>query len=59
VEPATINAADSALAAIQAAHLPESTRRAASRLIVEGKDGTERALRARARDIAARPAPAW
>jgi aminopeptidase N len=39
VEPATINAADSALAAIQAAHLPESTRRAASRLIVEGKDG--------------------
>jgi aminopeptidase N len=56
VEPATLGAADSALAAIQSADLPESTRRAASRLIIEGKDGTERALRARACDIAAKPA---
>jgi aminopeptidase N len=59
VEPATLQAADAALAAIQAADLPESTKRAASRLVVEGKDGTERALRARACDVAARrPAPA-
>jgi aminopeptidase N len=59
VEPATLQAADAALATIQAADLPESTKRAASRLVVEGKDGTERALRARACDVAARrPAPA-
>jgi aminopeptidase N len=57
VEPATLEAADSALAAIQAADLPESTRRAAARLVIEGRDGTERALRARACDIAARRAP--
>jgi aminopeptidase N len=54
VEPATLAAADRALAAVQAAtDLSESTRRAASRPIIEGKDGTERALRARACDIAA------
>jgi aminopeptidase N len=53
VEPETLAAADRALAAIQASDLPESTRRAASRPIVEGKDGTERAMRARACDIAA------
>ncbi|MGP8159834.1 MAG: aminopeptidase N [Candidatus Dormibacteria bacterium] len=55
VEPATLEAADAALAAIQAAaDLSESTRRAASRPIVEGRDGTERAMRARAGDIAAK-----
>jgi aminopeptidase N len=53
IEPATLEAADRALAAIQAAELSDSTRRAASRPIVEGRDGTERALRARACDIAA------
>jgi aminopeptidase N len=54
VEPATLDAADRALAAVQAAvDLSESTRRSASRPIIEGKDGTERALRARACDIAA------
>ena len=41
------------LAAIQAADLSDSTRRAASRPIIEGKDGTERAMRARACDLAA------
>jgi hypothetical protein len=53
VEPETLAAADRALAAIQAAEISDSTRRAASRPIVEGKDGTERAMRARACDIAA------
>ncbi|MGD1053507.1 MAG: M1 family metallopeptidase, partial [Candidatus Dormibacteria bacterium] len=53
VEPETLAAADRALEAIQASDLPESTRRTASRPIVEGKDGTERAMRARACDIAA------
>jgi aminopeptidase N len=53
VEPATLAAADTALAAVQAAaDLSESTRRAASRPIIECKDGTERALRARACDVA-------
>jgi aminopeptidase N len=53
VEPGTLVAADRALAAIQAADLSDSTRRAASRPIIEGKDGTERAMRARVCDIAA------
>ena len=53
IEAESLAAADRALAAIQAADLSESTRRAASRPIVEGKDGTERAMRARACDIAA------
>ena len=53
VEPETLAAADRLLAAIQATDLPESTRRAASRPVVEGRDGTERAMRARACDIAA------
>jgi len=54
VEPATLAAADRALAAIRgAAELSESTRRAASRPIVEGRDGTERAMRARGCDTAA------
>ena len=54
VEPATLAAADQALAALRAASaLPESTRRAACRPVVEGKDGTQRALRARTRDAAA------
>jgi aminopeptidase N len=53
VEPETLAAADRALAAIQAADLSDSTRRAASRPIIEGRDGTERAMRARACDIAA------
>jgi aminopeptidase N len=53
VEPETLVAADRALAAIQAADLSDSTRRAASRPIIEGKDGTERAMRARACDLAA------
>ncbi len=54
VEPETLAAADRALAAVQAApDISESTRRAASRPIVEGRDGTERTLRARACDIAA------
>ncbi len=53
VDPATLDAADRALAAVQAADLSESTRRAASRPIIEGRDGTQRALRARACDIAA------
>jgi aminopeptidase N len=53
VEPATLAAADRALAAVQAADLSDSTRRSASRPIIEGKDGTERAMRARACDIAA------
>ena len=54
VEPATLAAADRALAAIRdSADLSESTRRAASRPIVEGRDGTERAMRARACDTAA------
>jgi len=54
VEPATLAAADAALAAIQASDdLSESTRRSASRPIIEGRDGTERCLRARACDCAA------
>ena len=53
VEPETLAAANRTLAAIQAADLPDSTRRAASRPIVEGKDGTARAMRARACDISA------
>jgi aminopeptidase N len=53
VEPETLAAADRTLTAIQAADLPDSTRRAASRPIVEGKDGTERAMRARACDSSA------
>jgi aminopeptidase N len=53
VEPATLVAADQALAGLRSSDLPEPTRRAACRPVVEGKDGTERALRARARDAAA------
>jgi len=59
VEPATLAIADRALDAIQAAaELSESTRRAASRPIVEGRDGTARAIRARECDTAATPAEA-
>jgi aminopeptidase N len=54
VEPGTLDAADRALAAIRdSTELSESTRRAASRPIIEGRDGTERAMRARACDTAA------
>jgi aminopeptidase N len=53
IEAESLAAADRALAAIQAADISDSTRRAASRPIVEGKDGTERAMRARACDITA------
>ena len=54
VEPGTLDAADRALAAIRdSTELSESTQRAASRPIIEGRDGTERAMRARACDTAA------
>lgn len=54
VEPGTLDAADRALAAIRdSTELSKSTRRAASRPIIEGRDGTERAMRARACDTAA------
>jgi aminopeptidase N len=54
IEPATLQAADSVLAAVEASALSEPAKRDISRLIVEMKDGTERSLRARACDAKAR-----
>ncbi len=53
VEPATLQLADSVLAEIEASSMSDSAKRDAARQIVESRDGTARALRARARDAAA------
>jgi aminopeptidase N len=53
VEPATLRLAESVLAAIDASSLSEPAKRDARRQIVESRDGTARALRARSRDARA------
>lgn len=53
IEPETLKVAQSVLASIEGSSLPESTKRDASRMIVESRDATERSLRARACDSAA------
>ncbi len=51
VEPETVALAGEVLAAIEGSALPEQARRDASRILIEARDGTERALRARLCDI--------
>ena len=58
VDEVSLHATEGALTAIETSSLPDSAKRGALRLIVESRDGTRRALRARACDVAAGGPPA-